>query len=177
MSKATVFPVRAAPDIAAAVDLAWQFFEFAKQATGRPDLVEGYLADHRVVEKFADFENHYLPPMGDCLLARLEDGTAVGVVMLTTKTPQRCEMNRMFVSDKARGLGVGRLLGMAVLQRGAEMGFDEMTLDTLKVFESAVGLYRALGFVDDTRPDLYHQPGNDMGVHMCRPLTDLAPHT
>jgi ribosomal protein S18 acetylase RimI-like enzyme len=85
-------------------------------------------------------------------------------------------MNRMFVKKEARGRGAGQLLCQGILRRGAEMGFAEMTLDTLTFMTSAIRLYRSMGFVDDTRPGLY-DADNPMTVQLCRSLSDLVPES
>lgn len=118
-------------------------------------MVDAYLRDHEVEKKFSAFSEHYLPPVGDCLLARAENGDAEGVVMLTKKSDVHCEMNRMFVPERARGSGLGRVLCMGILERAREMGFVEMTLDTVDHFKSAIALYESVGFEFDNRPDRY----------------------
>lgn len=169
----TIAPVRTPEDIEAAIALAWQFFDFARSFPGMAEDVETYITHHQVREKFAAFDQHFLPPKGDCLLARAPDGAALGVVMLTAKSEHHCEMNRMFVTDAARGTGLGRALCVAIMARGRAMGFDEMTLDTVRLFTSAIALYRAMGFEEDTRAGLFGAD-NPKVVNMRRSLTDLA---
>ena len=165
-----IFPARDEADIAASIDLAWQFFDHVRTFPGMAGEVEHYLAHHRVAEKFASFAENFLPPAGDCLLARAAGGAALGTVMLTAKSPDQCEMNRMFVVEAARGSGLGRALCAAVLARAAEMGFTLMTLDTLRVLEPAIGLYRSMGFEDDDTPSRF-DADNPMVLNMRRPLT------
>ena len=148
-------PARGEADIADAIHLAWCLFDHQRRFPGMDAEVDHYLAHHRVAEKFDAFAEHFLPPKGDCLLARGPDGAALGVVMLTAKSPERCEMNRMFVAETARGTGLGRALCLAVMDRAREMGFTQMTLDTLRVLEPAIALYRAMGFEDDDTPGLF----------------------
>lgn len=72
--------------------------------------------------------------------------------MLTAKSPERCEMNRTFVTDAARGTGLGRALWVAVMERARELGFAQTMLDMLRVLEPAISLYRAGGRRTTTRP-------------------------
>ena len=169
----SIAQVRTDSDIAAAIDLGWRFFEHVKSFPGMADKVESYLAHHRVAEKFAAFDEHFLPPTGDCLLARGADDAPLGVVMLTTKSPERCEMNRMYVAETARGTGLGRALCIAVINRAREMGFSEMTLDTLKILKPAIHLYRAMGFEDDPAPDRF-QADDPRVLNLRRSLTEPA---
>ncbi len=62
-----------------------------------------------------------------------------------------CEMNRMFVRETARGLGVGRALVQELKRRAREMGFRTMTLSALPRHHEALALYRASGFQLDDR--------------------------
>lgn len=110
---------------------------------------------------FQDFEGElaglpgaYAPPGGALLLAWAQEGDAPpqvagGVALRPLKGGQadRCEMKRLFVRDQWKGLGLGRALAVEVLQAGRQLGYRRMVLDTLSRLETAVELYRRLGFV------------------------------
>ena len=59
-----------------------------------------------------------------------------------------CEMKRLYVKPLYRGTGLGRLLTGKIVQLGIDKKYTRMQLDTLNSMQSAVGLYKSLGFVE-----------------------------
>ena len=149
-----IVPARSAQDIAAAVRLGWAFFDMLREFPEVAADVEKYLREHKVAKKFEAFAEHFLPPAGDCLLAK-NGNLAVGTVMFVHRSDTRAEMTRMFLDPSARGTGAGRLLCLGIIDAARNAGYAEITLDTLRVLEPAIALYRSVGFVDDDRPGTY----------------------
>jgi len=100
------------------------------------------------------------------LLARL-DGVPVGAVALKEHTPETCEMKRLFVLPGAQGSGAGRLLCEHLMADAAARGYQTMLLDSLRRLETAVALYRKLGF-KEIAP--YNFNPEDDVIYMSRPL-------
>ncbi|EAW07191.1 GNAT family N-acetyltransferase [Aspergillus clavatus NRRL 1] len=105
----------------------------------------------------------YGGPHGELLLAYdIKGKTALGCVAVrpfvakdhgTTCTSGEdrmacCEMKRLYVSPDARGMGLGKTLVDAIIQKAKELGYRAMRLDTLSTMVGAQQLYRGAGFVE-----------------------------
>ncbi|QBF30594.1 GNAT family N-acetyltransferase [Thalassococcus sp. S3] len=135
-----------AADFAAAKSLTLAYFDALRaRAPEARKMVDDHMTSHDVEAELDDLSAHFTPPHGACLLARRPD-VAVGVVMLSRQTEETCEMNRMFVSDTARGTGLGRALCDAIIAKARAMGFGQMILDTMHFLTEAISLYRSVGF-------------------------------
>ena len=106
-------------------------------------------------EELRTLPGKYAEPKGRLYLA-LCDGEAAGCIALRPNGETACEMKRLFVREKYRGLGIGELLAKQLVSDAKEIGYQTMRLDTLESLTSAVALYRKLGFVQ-TDP-YYHNP-------------------
>ena len=87
----------------------------------------------------------YGPPEGKTFLAR-RDGEVVGCGAYRRRSDVFCEMKRLFVPDRFRGLGLGRTLSAALITGAKEDGYKLMRLDTAAQMREAVVLYEAIGF-------------------------------
>jgi len=88
----------------------------------------------------------YAPPRGRLLLAT-EDGSPAGCVGLHEWDGPAAEMKRLYVRPAFRGRGLGRVLTDAALTDARALGYRSVRLDTIpSVMQSAIGLYRELGF-------------------------------
>jgi putative acetyltransferase len=100
---------------------------------------------------FADeveaLERAYAPPSACILIARWH-GVAVGCVAVRPLDGSTCELKRMYVRGRLRGLGIGRCLASVARAAAREMGYARMRLDTVPAMAAAIELYRSLGFVE-----------------------------
>lgn len=89
----------------------------------------------------------YACPAG-CLLLAYSEGKLAGCVGLWKLEPNVCEMKRMFVRPQFQGLGIGKALAQAVVNRAKSLGYKKMRLDTVPFLIAAISLYRKMGFVE-----------------------------
>lgn len=124
-------------------------------------LFQAYAASLPVDLGYQDFDaelaglpGKYGPPRGALLLARGQDGDALGCVALRPLADVgRCEMKRLFIRPGARGRRLGARLAQAAIAQAEKLGYAELWLDTLPTMASAISLYEGLGF--ERRPPYY----------------------
>ena len=84
-----------------------------------------------------------------------EDDRVVGGVGLSRLSwdPLCAEVQKLYLADYVKGHGLGRTL-MEALEREAEaMGFSSMYLETHSTLQTAIALYRSMGYVEVERPE------------------------
>jgi GNAT superfamily N-acetyltransferase len=161
----TVVKVRSSEEIDAVRTLVWEFFDVMRERY--PDMqaeIDAYIAYQNIAGQLDDFATYYLPPAGECFLA-LHDGAPVGMVMMKPKGDGDGEMNRMYVRASARGLGLGRRLGEALVDEARSRGLGTVWLDALYRHVEAIPLYESLGFVRYTDPAAF-QADDARVIHM-----------
>ncbi len=136
-------------------------------APGRPDhraafraLNLAWIEAHFTVEErdrreLDDPEGHILAHGGQIFMAEADApaGTEVlGTCALLREPDGAFELAKMAVSDSARGRGVGRALGLAAVTAARAAAAPRVDLLSNTVLGPAIGLYRALGFVEVPLP-------------------------
>jgi DNA-binding MarR family transcriptional regulator/predicted N-acetyltransferase YhbS len=86
-------------------------------------------------------------PAGLLLVARL-GGEPVGCGALKLHGRAPAELKRMWVSPRARGLGVGRRILESLEQHARDRGVRTVRLETNRALREAIGLYRASGYAE-----------------------------
>lgn len=99
-------------------------------------------------EELAGLPGRYAPPQGTILLAEAGGGAIAGVIAMRALDPFTAEMKRLFVRPAYQGTGLGRALAEAIIDAARRRGYSRLRLDTLPMMESAIALYRKLGFVE-----------------------------
>ncbi|GAA4274944.1 helix-turn-helix domain-containing GNAT family N-acetyltransferase [Aquimarina gracilis] len=113
---------------------------------------EDWINTHFVMEE-ADrrsLENpkEYILDKGGDILVALYDGEPAGVCALIKMNDPEYdyELAKMAVSSKAKGKGIGWLLGKAVENQARAMGARKIYLESNTILKPAINLYHKLGF-------------------------------
>lgn len=85
-------------------------------------------------------------PDGAFLVARAEDGEAIGCGALRRLGPARFEVKHLYVAPAGRGRGTGAALLRALEAEAVRLGADEVVLDTNASLQAANGLYASRGY-------------------------------
>ena len=101
-------------------------------------------------KEVANMPASYLEKGGGSLVAyadREPAGFVAWRAVLARVAPRAWEMKRLWVRPSGRGLGLGKKLTLAVLERARAAGQSAVYLDTAPAsMDAAVRLYRELGF-------------------------------
>ena len=98
-------------------------------------------------EELANLPGNYAPPEG-CLLLALHSVEAAGCAALQKFEEGICEMKRLYVKPRFRGLGIGRTLAEKIIFEARTIGYRRMCLDTVPSMREAQLLYQSMGFKD-----------------------------
>lgn len=110
------------------------------------DIVE-FTSEHAYDDLRKKFPGEHVSPDG-CLLIASEDEAVAGCVALGRLDAHICEMRTLFVRPQFRGKHIGKQLAEASLAEAHKLGYQRVRLDTLGFMESALTLYKSLGFVE-----------------------------
>lgn len=111
-----------------------------------PWLVSEVFAAQSLEDELKVLPARYGPPGGRTLLA-IRDGVVVGGGAYRKISSGVCEMKRLYVSEAAKGEGIGWRLCEELLTSAKEEGASAMRLDTVSFMTEAIAMYRRLGFV------------------------------
>ncbi|MCK0137750.1 GNAT family N-acetyltransferase [Aliiroseovarius sp. F47248L] len=138
--------------IVAKLFLGYIAFLFERSPEERENIQKKY-DPNKIDDLVTGFAQIHARPHGDLLIA-YQDGKAVGCGMMRRMEESVAEIQRVFVTHEARGLGAGELLTLALMEQARKDGHKIVRLDTGRALVEASGLYEKLGFKERTP---YHQ--------------------
>ena len=92
-----------------------------------------------------ELEKKFGPPWGRLILC-LDGDKPAACVGIKHFTDEICELKRLYVRPQYRGQALGEKLTRMMMDEAGKAGYKYMYLDTLPGLESALRLYRAMGF-------------------------------
>jgi ribosomal protein S18 acetylase RimI-like enzyme len=122
-------------------------FKFYFESINKAWVTQYFSLEPFDIEQLEHPEETILAKGGAILFAKIGD-EIVGTVGLIPKDDSTCEMIKMGVNSNAQGKGVGRSLGLAVLEEARKMGFSKMVLYSNTKLAAALHLYKKLGFYE-----------------------------
>jgi len=90
-------------------------------------------------------DEHIIEKGGSILMAKC-DNEMVGTVALKYVSPGVYEFTKMAVDEKFRGQKVGYALAVAAIEKARKLGAHKIILYSNTLLESAIMLYRKIGF-------------------------------
>ena len=110
-------------------------------------------------DELKDPAKKYTSPEGELLVA-VEGEDVLGMIAYHKHSDTRCEMKRLYVKPSCRGMKLGEKLIEELIAHARQAGYKEMVLDTIVPLQTAIHLYKKLGFTE-CEP-YYHNPMPDV---------------
>jgi ribosomal protein S18 acetylase RimI-like enzyme len=129
-----------------------------------PELdIREFTSEHQYDDIRKKFPGEHVPPYGGLFIAQRGDEVC-GCVALGKLTDSICELRTLYVPPAYRGKGMGRKLVEVALKKARKLDYSYARLDTLAFMDSALGLYRSLGFYDI---EAYLDMSASLKQHIC----------
>ncbi len=96
----------------------------------------------------------------------------VGCVAYHQFQDEMCEMKRLYVLPEYRAYHIGQLLVEEIIKEAKLAGYKDMVLDTIEPLQSAIHLYKKMGFKEIDA--YYNNPMEDviyMKLHLSKEKT------
>ena len=121
-----------------------------------------YLKLQNYDEELKHLETKYGQPDGRLYLAYYNQELA-GCIGLRKIDKENCEMKRLFVRPKFRGLHIGNCLVERIIDDAKKIGYKYMLLDTLPFLNGAIHMYKKYGFYEISS---YNNSPMDTSIYM-----------
>jgi histidinol dehydrogenase len=96
--------------------------------------------------KVLDHPETYLLAKGGAIIFARHKGEIVGTCGLLKSGENEYELVKMGVTASAQGKKIGKILGVAILEKAKTMGATKVVLESNRILTSAMFLYKSLGF-------------------------------
>ncbi len=110
-----------------------------------PWFVEEVFGHQSLDDELKILASKYGHPAGRTLLAIMGDRVVAGGAYRRL-SDDICELKRLYVTDEARGHGLGRRLSQGLIAAARADGYARMQLDTADRLTEAIAMYASMGF-------------------------------
>lgn len=124
------------------------------------------LSFQNLEDELLDLQYKYTGSHGHIIVALVDEKVA-GCVAYYKHNKKRCEMKRLYVRDKYRGLSIGNMLVEEIINHARIAGYKEMVLDTINPLKAAIHIYKKHGFIECQA--YYDNPMDDV-IYMKKDL-------
>lgn len=106
-----------------------------------------YLNKQNYDDELENPESKYGHPYGRLYLAFCDNQIA-GCIGLKKIDNENCEIKRLYVKSEFRGNNIGNILVTKIIADAKIIGYKHILLDTFPFLETAIKLYKKLGFYE-----------------------------
>ncbi len=121
------------------------FSEYTNMLIAGDNSFQKYLEIQHYDMELEHLETKYGYPDGRLYLAYYDEKVA-GCIGLRKIDKQHCEMKRLYIRPLFRGKKIGEQLIQQIIADAKKIGYSYMLLDTLPFLETAIYMYKKLGF-------------------------------
>ncbi|MFD2512794.1 GNAT family N-acetyltransferase [Pontibacter locisalis] len=115
-----------------------------------------FIMEDADIKSLSDPQGYILNKGGHILIA-LFNGEPVGTCALLKEEEDVFELAKMAVAPKMQGMKIGKMLGEAAIERARRIGAKKVYLVSNRRLETALNLYRRLGFEEVPMPPSIYQ--------------------
>lgn len=123
--------------------------EYMDWLSGEQEGMDECLARQSYDDELDHLGEKYGMPQGRLYVAHF-GGPAVGCIAMRPMPElpgqNACEMKRLYVKPGNRGHHIGRRLAQRIVDDAREAGYSRIYLDTLPILQTAIHMYRSMGF-------------------------------
>ena len=126
------------------------FTEYANLVIAGDNTFKEYLEKQHFGQEVNHLKEKYGKPYGRLYIA-FYNGNVAGCIGLKQIDNENSEMKRLFVKPEFRGKHIGNILAEKVINEAKEIGYKSILLDTFPFLESAIKMYKKMGFYEIKR--------------------------